>query len=418
MANTGLSFDGVDDRVLINIDEPETEVTHELWFKTNNPNGGLFSITDSDVGFNNFDRALYLQGGNIFTRIFNNEVISSSGLNLADGKWHHVAHVFGDSIGGQKLYVDGELVAIGSKSQSDVDLQTNAIIGYAYESPKQFFNGVIDEVRIWSKARSQAEIKANMNSPLTGNQTGLLAYYKLDEGSGSIAFDQTLNNFDGSIKGPTWTDGFNLYNGKPGNDTITGGQANDKIDGKGGDDLLSGGAGNDTVLSGTGNDIAMGEAGNDQLQGNNGVDILIGGAENDNLNGGAENDNLIGGTGNDILVGGAGRDILTGDAGVDTFSFLNATEGADIITDFAAGSDKFRVDASNFGGGLTPGSAITAEQFVLGTAATTAAHRFIYDNLRGNLYFDIDGTGATAQVMLGNLSGQPAIANTDILVVA
>jgi len=421
MANKALSFDGVDDRVFINIDEPETEVTHELWFKTDNPNGGLFSITNGDVNnTNGNDRDLYLQGGNIVTRIYNNETISTSGLNVADGKWHHVAHVFGDSIGGQKLYVDGALVAIGSNSQSAFYWQTKAIIGFSNDSfGKKFFNGVIDEVRIWNKARSQAQIKANMNKELTGKEAGLLAYYKLNEGSGGIAFDQTLNNFDGSILGiPTWTSGFNLYNGKPGNDTLTGSKANDKIDGKGGDDLLNGGGGNDTVIGNTGNDIVMGEAGNDQLQGNDGIDILIGGAGNDNLNGGAGDDNLIGGTNNDVLVGDAGKDILTGGYGADTFVFVKSTEGADIITDFAAGSDKIRVDASNFGGGLTPGSAIKTTQFVLGKAATTAAHRFIYDNLSGNLYFDKDGTGGIAKVMLGNISSEPALTNTNILVVA
>ncbi|MFK5971063.1 MAG: hypothetical protein QM487_13225 [Candidatus Marithrix sp.] len=40
-----------------------------------------------------------------------------------------------------------------------------------------YFSGEIDEVRIWSVARSQAEIQASMNSTLTGSESGLAAYY-------------------------------------------------------------------------------------------------------------------------------------------------------------------------------------------------------------------------------------------------
>jgi len=83
-----------------------------------------------------------------------------------------------------------------------------------------------------------------------------------------------------------------------------------------------------------------------------------------------------------------------------------------------AADDTIRVDASNFGGGLTANSAIKTTQFVLGTVATTADHRFIYDNVSGNLFFDVDGTGATAQVLLANLSSEPTFTNSDIFVVA
>ncbi|MBR8827640.1 MAG: choice-of-anchor C family protein [Gomphosphaeria aponina SAG 52.96 = DSM 107014] len=165
-------------------------------------------------------------------------------------------------------------------------------------------------------------------------------------------------------------------------------------------------------------DVLQGTAGNDVIKGLAGDDILIGKAGNDQIVGGSGKDILIGGAGNDVLTGESGNDTLIGGSGKDTFVFNKTSEKVDIITDFLAADDTIRVDASNFGGGLTANSAITTAQFVLGTRATTADHRFIYDNVSGNLFFDVDGTGVTAQVLLTNLSSEPTLSNSDIFVVA
>nr|HPI44223.1 FG-GAP-like repeat-containing protein [Tenuifilaceae bacterium] len=45
-----------------------------------------------------------------------------------------------------------------------------------------YFNGSLDEFRVWNKVRTQAEIAANMLNELSANETGLLAYYKFNQG--------------------------------------------------------------------------------------------------------------------------------------------------------------------------------------------------------------------------------------------
>jgi Tc toxin complex TcA C-terminal TcB-binding domain/Neuraminidase-like domain/Concanavalin A-like lectin/glucanases superfamily/Salmonella virulence plasmid 28.1kDa A protein len=147
--------------IAVPLNEPEAEVTHELWFKTDSPNGGLFSVTNGIEKGNGDDRHLYLSNGNIKARIWNNEIIGSSNLNLADNKWHHVAHVFGASISGQKIYIDGQLVASGSKASSDFNWQNTIFIGYSYDAKPQYFQGQIAEVRIWNKALSSEQILEN-----------------------------------------------------------------------------------------------------------------------------------------------------------------------------------------------------------------------------------------------------------------
>jgi Ca2+-binding RTX toxin-like protein len=88
--------------------------------------------------------------------------------------------------------------------------------------------------------------------------------------------------------------------------------------------------------------IAGSEAANDQLQinGLGGADIIDASA----LSAGLIRLTLNGGGGNDIVIGSAGNDILTGGGGAaddDTFVFRPGG-GADVITDFTAGSTSMR----------------------------------------------------------------------------
>ena len=61
------------------------------------------------------------------------------------------------------------------------------------------FNGMLDEVRIWTVARTNAEIKTNRGAVLAGAEAGLLAYYNLDDGAGQTADDATVNHLDGAL---------------------------------------------------------------------------------------------------------------------------------------------------------------------------------------------------------------------------
>ena len=46
-----------------------------------------------------------------------------------------------------------------------------------------FFDGVIDEVRLWDTARSADEIQDNLYKTLTGTEEDLAVYYTFEEGS-------------------------------------------------------------------------------------------------------------------------------------------------------------------------------------------------------------------------------------------
>jgi len=56
----------------------------------------------------------------------------------------------------------------------------------------QIHSGKIDELRLWRTARTQAEIQANMDIELAGNELGLAAYYNFNEGEGVMAYDSSV----------------------------------------------------------------------------------------------------------------------------------------------------------------------------------------------------------------------------------
>ncbi len=156
-----------------------------------------------------------------------------------------------------------------------------------------------------------------------------------------------------------------------------------------------------------------GGAGDDTLTGGLGDDYLIGDAGNDVLGGGWGNDVLIGGLGIDILAGGQGNDTLTGGANADFFDFYSPTYGVDRITDFSVIDDTILVYQTAFG--LSSSGAILSNQFSIGSSATTASHRFIYDSVNGALFFDSDGLGGTAQVQIALLNTGLLMTNNDIV---
>lgn len=181
-------------------------------------------------------------------------------------------------------------------------------------------------------------------------------------------------------------------------------------------------AGNDSfALSGYG-DLARGQGGSDTMYGNGGNDTLSGDGGNDFVLGGSGKDRLTGGGGNDKIAGGAGNDRLTGGAGADTFLFNatpNASTNIDTISDFASGVDHLLLAKSVMAGlGASLGT-LTAGAFWSGagaTAAHDASDRIIYDTSSGALYYDKDGAGGAAAIQIGQLTSDPALIYTDILI--
>jgi Ca2+-binding RTX toxin-like protein len=108
---------------------------------------------------------------------------------------------------------------------------------------------------------------------------------------------------------------------------------------------------------------------------------------------------------------------MKGGDGADIFLYASAAEGGDVIKGYVVGADGIEVSAAGFGGGLSAGT-LGASRFVLGTAADQAFGQFVYDAGADELWFDADGTGAGASVLIADFGGKPALTEADITVIA
>lgn len=261
--------------------------------------------------------------------------------------------------------------------------------------------------------------------------------------------------------------GTDTLRGGAGDDFVSGGDGDDVVSGGDGNDTLLGDAGNDTIVTGPGTDLAFGGAGNDTFfvtsadsDLNGGADIdtanysslavgaavpgiyadlaaansaiaeefgfhsaegLLVGIENLTGSGGIDflagnsGGNLIrGGAGADFLMGRGGADTLFGGDGIDTFVFGVSSEGPDLIRDFGPNEDlAFAIGAF----GDINGSNI-ATRFVASATAAPAANgsaQFLFDNAGagfGQLFFDADGNGAGAAVLVATLQFSTAAAQS------
>ena len=149
--------------------------------------------------------------------------------------------------------------------------------------------------------------------------------------------------------------------------------------------------------------------------------LTIAGTANRNVTGHSGANTIIGNSGINEINGGLGNNTLTGGAGADFFVF-NSTLGAanvDRIMDFSVVDDTIRLE--NTGAGLfnafTATGAIATTAFWIGTGAHLATDRIIYNSSTGDVFYDADGTGATAAVKFATLNTGLALTNLDFVVI-
>jgi hypothetical protein len=71
--------------------------------------------------------------------------------------------------------------------------------------PGAYFNGLVDEIRIWNTVRTPVEIAATFNTSVPSNSPGLVAYYTFEEGTGRTVADRTGHGLNGAVYGgATW----------------------------------------------------------------------------------------------------------------------------------------------------------------------------------------------------------------------
>lgn len=211
-----LRFDGVSDFVslakTIQMLAPgwESRKTVSLWVKPE----GIPTCTSQipaacDSIFGDRPRWWGIARGviNGFDRIWvwnsSNGAYHSVGVPYTTGQWVHIALVHNDGI--LSAYKNGALVgsiASGPTQQPNVAsaqpvLHLGGVINNA--SRNWTFQGQIDEVQIWNKARLPSEIQLDLSGPLSGSEPYLAAYYRMSDGAGSLLTDDSGHGWTGTL---------------------------------------------------------------------------------------------------------------------------------------------------------------------------------------------------------------------------
>lgn len=203
-----LQFDGVNDYVEIpsqpsNQFSSETEFTVSLWFKSNSMNrAGLFN-RPSGGG----DMQFWLTAENgIFIYGIDKHGTGWTWLSTPTayklGEWVQVTAVRRNVNGERRMEIYANGVLVGSDRVNFTSSASSAPIriGTVINADGGFANGQIDNVSLWKKALTAAEIKSLGATTLNGNEAGLAGYWRFDETLGATAYDATANANHGTLR--------------------------------------------------------------------------------------------------------------------------------------------------------------------------------------------------------------------------
>ena len=209
--NLGLELDGIDDFVRIGyLPLEDKPFTFEAWIKT--------ASSPVQVIMNNREDFGSFAGSWVSIRVLHGvpEIYFSRGEGILgvgvqaqtalDASWNHIAVVYEkESV---RWYINGNL----DKEQGGIPRRNvsvhDAVLGAWPNKGFYFFKGSLDEVRVWTEARTSEEIRSNMNRSLSGNEVGLVRYYRfddsfglLDSNGGLIVADQSPSETPGMLVG-------------------------------------------------------------------------------------------------------------------------------------------------------------------------------------------------------------------------
>ncbi|TAE00502.1 MAG: hypothetical protein EAZ97_05700 [Bacteroidetes bacterium] len=204
-----LNFDGTDDHVSISSDkfnDFSNGLTMAIWARpTNNASFGRFFELGNGQDSDNLVFARNIATANFSFDAYNNTINQGSIIStqpLDNNVWQHLVVTL-DNAKNVKLYKNG--VQVGSGTILNMPLVKPRLVNYLGRSPwagDAYYQGQMDEASIWNRALSQTEIRDMMCRRLSGTESNLLAYYRLDQNSNVPALVENkaaLSSTDGIL---------------------------------------------------------------------------------------------------------------------------------------------------------------------------------------------------------------------------
>jgi len=202
-------FDGIEDDLEVNSGSiaftDEMDFTIEFWFKAGAPSDTVTFLSNgrADRQGNNINSWLIFGTSDRHIRVMNDSIVFDAvTTDFFDNSWHHFALVI-NRIGNTYSYIDGELQKSTSSNMwlgfggAKIWLGSKGWFMGTTQHNSSYFNGYIDEVRIWNLGRKQKQIARDRLYRLSGKEFGLTAYFpfeKYTESMGVFTLNETLLN--------------------------------------------------------------------------------------------------------------------------------------------------------------------------------------------------------------------------------
>jgi len=209
LAGSAIRFDGSNDKVQFpdfGLVAPTGAITIEMWVKADLGKTQWMMVTENQSAGNRIGivgptgtNAVRFDFGTVATGGQLNDTIT--GLI---GSWNHLAFVAKDGVitDSMEIYKNGVLEGSGITASTYVRTAVDLLLA---GSTSSFFDGDIDEVRIWNVARTATEILRDYRSRLLGTEPGLDFLWRLDEGTGLTTADDGAVGLSGNlVNGPLW----------------------------------------------------------------------------------------------------------------------------------------------------------------------------------------------------------------------
>ncbi|HDY75250.1 MAG TPA: LamG domain-containing protein, partial [Candidatus Marinimicrobia bacterium] len=121
------------------------------------------------------------------------------------GNWKHIVATYDGSK--LRLYQDGSPVDSISYTNA-LPIPSSLMFGKKRDNTG-YFDGYLDDIRIWQVAQSESDIVRNKDRALFGDESGLVGYWKFDENQSTISFDMTDPRENAQLmSGAAWSDEF------------------------------------------------------------------------------------------------------------------------------------------------------------------------------------------------------------------
>jgi hypothetical protein len=187
----------------------QDDFTLEAWIKpsaslavlsgANIWNGYGIIYADTSSTANDFGTSIV--NGKFAFGVGNPDTNVQSAGSIANDQWTHVAATRNMATGDIEVIINGVMDGMKTTTQKGSLTAPTIITLGADTLDSHFFNGLIDEVRLWNVVRTPADIMATMHQRLTGNEPGLVGYYRFDEGTGTTSQDGSPTHADATLIG-------------------------------------------------------------------------------------------------------------------------------------------------------------------------------------------------------------------------